>query len=335
MSALQQRAPYIVEGTQRGGVSSPDVVAACAAGEAIEKNFITSIMNPNIPTELYRSFIAICDNGSFTRAANILTLTQPAISAQMKRLQKILGGDLFVKKGQGVGPTTLGSMVEGYARRVLALNDQVCAIAGRVPKGETMYIGIQSIFVRTVLSSLVSQLPTASVAGYRFICGNAPYLAEKLKSGYVDMVFMLAPSESRRNQIAEWREKLIWVRAAHLSVPDDEPIPYLSREEGFIDKKVLDIFEDNDVPYRIVFSAVDLWNLSAAAEAGVGVMVTLERARLHMSESLIIAQDRALPKLPELRAGIFYKEGFDFKRNKSIVDAFVSAVRPDGLSASH
>jgi DNA-binding transcriptional LysR family regulator len=290
-------------------------------------------MNANIPTELYRSFVAICDCGSFTKAANALGLTQPAISAQMKRLQKILGGDLFVKKGQGVGPTALGSMVESYARRVLALNDQVCAIAGRVPKGETVYIGIQSVFVRSVLSALVGQLPTASVAGYRFICGNAPYLAEKLKSGYIDLVFMLSQSDSRRNQIAEWREKLIWVRAAQLAVRDDEPVPYLSREEGFIDRKVLDTFEDNNVPYRIVFSAIDLWNLAAAAEAGVGVLVTLERAKVHMSESLIVAYDRVLPKLPELRAGIFCKEGFDLKRNKPLVEAFVSAVRPDGPAA--
>jgi DNA-binding transcriptional LysR family regulator len=298
-------------------------------------HFTISIMNPNIPTELFRSFIAICDHGSFTKAARELRLTQPAISAQMKRLQKVLGGDLFIKKGQGVGPTTLGSMVESYARRVLALNDQVIAIAGRVPKGETIYIGIQSIFVRTVLSSLVSKLPAANSAGYRFICGNAPYLADKLKSGYVDLVLMFVQSDSRRNLVAEWDEKLIWVHAAHFPVLNDEPIPYISREEGFIDRKVLDLLEDGNVPYRIVFSAVDLWNLAAAAEAGVGVLVTLDRVRDYMSSSLVAATERVLPKLPDLRAGVFYKEGFDLKRNKSLVDAFVSAVRPGNFSASH
>jgi len=300
-----------------------------------QSNFTILIMNPNIPTELFRSFIAICDHGSFTKAAHELKLTQPAISAQMKRLQTMLGGNLFIKRGQGVGPTTLGSMVESYARRVLTLNDQVIAIAGRVPKGETAYIGIQSIFVPAVLSSVVSKLPTSNVAGYRFICGNAPYLAEKLKAGYVDLVFMLAQSDSRRNLVAEWDEKLIWVRAAHLPMSDDEPIPYISREEGFIDRKVLDLLEDSNVPYRIVFSAVDLWNLAAAAEAGVGVLVMLDRVRGHMSDSLVVASEPVLPKLPDLQAGVFYKEGFDLKHNKPLVDAFVSAVRPAIPSASH
>jgi DNA-binding transcriptional LysR family regulator len=292
-------------------------------------------MNPNIPTELFRSFVAICDHGSFTKAAHELKLTQPAISAQMKRLQRMLGGDLFLKKGQGLGPTALGSMVESYARRVLTLNDQVIAFAGRVPKGETVYIGIQSIFVRTVLSNVVGRLPKSSVAGYRFICGNAPYLAENLNSGYVDLVLMFAQSETRRNLIDEWLEKLVWVHAPHFSVPSDEPIPYLSREEGFLDRMVLDLFQDSNVPYRIVFiiSAVDLWNLAAAAEAGIGVLVTLDRLKSDMAGSLVVSSERVLPKLPVMRAGVFHKEGFDLTRNQPLVDAFVTAVRPDGPTA--
>jgi len=285
-------------------------------------------MNPNIPTELFRSFVAICDQGSFTKAAHELKLTQPAISAQMKRLQKMLGGNLFLKKGQGVGPTTLGSVVESYARRVLTLNDQVIAIAGRVPKGETLYIGVQSLFVRAVLTNVVGKLPTAGIAGFRFICGNAQYLVEKLNSGYVDLVLMFSQSDARRNLITEWAEKLVWVRAQHCPLRDDEPIPYLSREAGYIDRRVLDLFEDSNVPYRIVFSAVDLWNLAAAAEAGLGVMVTLDRVKFEVSPNLVIANERILPRLPELRAGVFHKEGFDLKRNKSLVDAFVLAVQP-------
>ncbi|HEV2100630.1 MAG TPA: LysR family transcriptional regulator [Stellaceae bacterium] len=281
-----------------------------------------------IPTELLRSFIAISEHGSFTKAAQELNLTQPAISAQMKRLQQMLGGDLLVKKGQGIGLTELGSIIESYARRVLALNDQIIAIAGRVPKGKTLYIGIQSMFVRSVLSHVVRKLPGADKGSYRFISGNAIYLAENLRSGYLDLVFMLVQSGSRRGLVVDWPEKLAWVHAPHFVVPDDAPIPYLSRHEGYIDRKVLDLFEESNVPYRIAFSTVDLWNLAAAAEAGVGVLVTLDRLKSDLSRSLVIAKNEILPKLPELRAGVFFKEGFDVERNQAIVQAFVSAVRP-------
>lgn len=282
----------------------------------------------NIPTELFRSFLAISEYGSFTKAAEDLRLTQPAISAQMKRLQQLLGGDLLVKKAQGVGLTELGSIVESYARRVLALNDQVIGIAGKDPKCETRHIGIQNIFVRTVLPRVVGKLPDASTASYRFISGNAPYIAEKLRAGYVDLAVMFVQSEGRRGLITEWRERLAWMHAPHFAVPDDEPIPYLSREGGYIDRKVLELLDECGAPYRIAFSSVDPWSLAAAAEAGLGVLVMLDRGRLDLSRSLVVAESNILPKLPEMRAGVYFKEGFDIDRNQELAKTFASAVQP-------
>jgi DNA-binding transcriptional LysR family regulator len=285
----------------------------------------------NIPVVLLRSFISISGHGSFTKAGEELDLTQPAISAQIKRLQKLVGGDLFFKKAQGVGLTKLGSMVESYARRILALNDQIIAIAGQEPKHETICLGIQNIFARTVLADVVSKVPSAG--HYRFVCGSAPLLAEKLKDGYVDLVFMLAQTESRRNVVAEWNEQIVWGRAVdQFPVVENEPIPFVGREEGFIDRKVMDALDDREVPYTIVFNAGDLTALAAAVEAGIGVMVAPKRA---VPASLIAAKDRILPRLPELRSAVFHKEGFDVKRHQALVDAFVSAVGPpDGQSRS-
>jgi DNA-binding transcriptional LysR family regulator len=200
-----------------------------------------------------------------------------------------------------------------------------------VPKGETLYIGIQSIFVRSVLSDVVRKLPGANKGRYRFISGNANFLAENLRSGYLDLVFMLVQSESRRGRVADWPEKMIWVHAPHFVVPNDAPIPYLSRHEGYMDRKVLDLLDETNVPYRIAFSAVDLWNLAAAAEAGVGVLATLDRVKSELSRTLVVGTDKILPQLPELRAGVFFKEGFDAERNQAIVQAFVSAVRPRSI----
>ena len=95
----------------------------------------------NIPITLYRSFVAISELGSFTEAAEKLNLTQSAISVQMRRLQQLVGGDLFVKQALGVGLSELGSMVEDYARRILILNDQVMAMAGRASQKETIHLG--------------------------------------------------------------------------------------------------------------------------------------------------------------------------------------------------
>jgi len=283
----------------------------------------------NIPVVLLRSFISISGHGSFTKAAEELNLTQPAISAQIKRLQQLVGGDLFFKKAQGVGLTELGTKVEGYARRILALNDQIIAIAGHAPARETIHIGIQNIFAGHVLADVVHEMP--QTGHYRFVCGSAPFLAEKLKAGYVDLVFMLAQTESRRNVLAEWNEPIVWGRAPHVfPVAENEPIPFVGREEGFIDRKVMDALDELDVPYKLVFYAGDLSALAAAVEAGIGLMVAPKRA---LPGSLMVARERMLPRLPELRSAVFHKEGFDVKRHRALVDAFIAAVSPQGSAA--
>src|ERR1700745_1591168 len=52
---------------------------------------------PNIPTELLRTFVAVVDLRGFTKAAQALGFTQPAVSAQIKRLQSLLGRGLLDK----------------------------------------------------------------------------------------------------------------------------------------------------------------------------------------------------------------------------------------------
>jgi len=88
----------------------------------------------HIPIELLRTFVAIADLGNFTKAAQELELTQPAISAQMKRLQQLMGGEIFVKSPTGFSVSAKGTMLEVYARRILALNDQIMAFAGAAPE---------------------------------------------------------------------------------------------------------------------------------------------------------------------------------------------------------
>ena len=84
----------------------------------------------DIPIELLRSFVTINDLGSYTKAADELHLTQGAISAQMRRLQQLVGGTVFNKGPLGSGLTDRGKFLDTYARRILALNDQIMAYAG-------------------------------------------------------------------------------------------------------------------------------------------------------------------------------------------------------------
>jgi DNA-binding transcriptional LysR family regulator len=71
-----------------------------------------------------RSFVAVADTGGITRAANLLNLTQSAVSMQMRRLEDSLGQPMLEKVGRGIALTPAGDQLLGYERRMLSLNDE-------------------------------------------------------------------------------------------------------------------------------------------------------------------------------------------------------------------
>ena len=151
----------------------------------------------------------------------------------------------------------------------------------------------------------------------------------KLRAGYVDLALMLHPTDLRRNVLAEWTEKMVFVKAPNLRpLAENEPIPLINREAGLFARKVMKVLDEHGVPYRIVFGATDMGTLVTAAEVGMGLLVAPERVVRSLSDVLVVAEDDILPEIPEMRAGVFHREGFDLKRHRQLIEAFLSVVRP-------
>src|SRR5262245_53939617 len=68
---------------------------------------------------------AVADAGSLTRAATALGLSQPSLTAQLQRIERMLGGALFVRHRAGASPTALGELVVARARELLPQLDSV------------------------------------------------------------------------------------------------------------------------------------------------------------------------------------------------------------------
>ena len=145
----------------------------------------------NIPTDLLRTLVAVVDLRSFTKAAASLGVTQPAVSAQIKRLQFLLGGDLFDRSAQGVSLTPQGEMVVGYARRLLSINDQIVRLGGASPRPELVIrVGTPSDYRRldrcpARLARFRERWPDV-----RFIVRTDYYepLVRELRSGDLDLL---------------------------------------------------------------------------------------------------------------------------------------------------
>ncbi len=71
-----------------------------------------------------KHFLAVADQRSFTRAAERIFRTQPALSQSIKKLETELGASLFVRDNGDVSLTGAGSLLEDYAHRMLKLHDE-------------------------------------------------------------------------------------------------------------------------------------------------------------------------------------------------------------------
>src|SRR5947199_7321825 len=85
------------------------------------------VMNSLLDVDQLRTFLAIVETGSFTRAAEIVHKTQSAVSMQMKRLEERLERPIFARDGRASKLTEDGDRLLDYARRIVKLNVEALA----------------------------------------------------------------------------------------------------------------------------------------------------------------------------------------------------------------
>lgn len=105
-----------------------------------------------------RALCAVADQGSFAAAADFLGLTQPALSMQLSRLESEAGFPLFLKTGRRKILGSEGTVVLGYARRILAefraLEDELSAFRGL--GAGTLTLAASDTVVRQLLADPVA-----------------------------------------------------------------------------------------------------------------------------------------------------------------------------------
>src|SRR6476659_10700830 len=87
-------------------------------------------------TKQLAAFIAVVERRSFSQAADQLGVTQPAVSLQIRSLEKRLGLQLLDRSGRRVEPTEAGRRLYRSAQRLLALEEQLLAELGEEVEGE-------------------------------------------------------------------------------------------------------------------------------------------------------------------------------------------------------
>ncbi len=284
----------------------------------------TNIVSATLEIDLLRSFTAIAQAGSLSRAAQRIARTQSALSQQMKRLEEIVEQPLFQRTGRGVVLTGSGERLLGHAQRILRAHDEAMAdMLGRGLSG-TIRFGCPDDYAAAFLPHLLREFAVVHPhAQVEVICEPTPRLLEQLSRHALDLALISLPDGVDTPNVIR-REALVWIGSPGLdgvlSNPD-EPLPLALSDSDTLDHiAACDALSKAGRAYRIAYASSNLAGLTALARSGQAFAVMTQTA---VPPDLRIVTADTLPTLPSV--GITVK--FDRARPSHLSVAFADQIR--------
>jgi DNA-binding transcriptional LysR family regulator len=233
---------------------------------------------------LLSTFLTVLDAGRISAAAKLVHLSQPAVTAQVRKLEDAIGAALFVRSAHGVTPTAAALRLAGYAREVRRLLDEaVSDVAGEDAHAGPLVVAASTTIAAHVLPPLLAQFRAVHPAiPIRVHVGNTEHIVGEVRARRVPLGLVEGHARAsgvRLEPFADDEIVLVTGRDAPFGVRrarDLEAVPLLWREAGSGTRAVVEraLREAGVRRRRVRDLDVELGSTEAvigAAAAGLGV----------------------------------------------------------------
>ncbi|MBI4687393.1 MAG: LysR family transcriptional regulator [Nitrospirae bacterium] len=234
-------------------------------------------------------FCTVVETKSFSKASEIIRLTQPAVSLQIQALEETYGTKLFNRSGCLITMTPAGETLYRYAKEISALysdaEKEIGKLTGHV-KG-AIILGASSTIGNYVMPSVISdfrkKFPTVKV---HLLIGNSKSIVEYLAGGGIDVGFI----EGEVNKQKLVAEKIIsdemvliisanhpWIKRHNVPVSELSKEPFILREEGSGTRQMIEKYlaKHNVLPQSIKIALImgSTESIKSAVENGLGISI--------------------------------------------------------------
>src|SRR4051794_3120768 len=268
-----------------------------------------------------RTFVAIADAGSFTRAADVVHKTQSAVSMQMKRLEERVGRAVFERDGRLTRLSEDGERLLDYARRIVRLNAECVASFNEADLTGRGRLGLPDDYAECYLPEILARFSRSnSRAEVTVVCEPTPNLLERVQNGDVDLAIITHVDRRGPSEIVRV-EQLLWVTSARHAVHEETPIPLaLGRPNCGWRHSATEALESADRAFRILYVSWHSTAVGAAVMAGLAVSVLPESAvRPGMR---ILGPTDGFPALPSCKIGLMR----NWRERTSLTDALADLI---------
>jgi DNA-binding transcriptional LysR family regulator len=249
-----------------------------------------------------KTFVAIAETGSFTRASEVVFKTQSAVSMQMRRLEERIGKAIFSRDGRASKLTEDGERLLSYARRMVRLSDETVAAFDEAELSGTVRLGLPDDYADRFLPEVLARFsrsnPRVEVA---VVCEPSTELLKLARTGDVDLAIVTycgeGPVEIMR------KEPLLWVTSAQHGAAEQDVLPLaLFKPPCIWRNSAVEALTNSGRKFRVLYQSANAGAISAAVLAGLAVTVLAESAlRPGMR---VLGEADGFPRLPSCEIGI-------------------------------
>ncbi len=284
----------------------------------------------NLPTDLLRTLITAIDLGGYTRAAEVLGRSQPAVSLQMQRLENLLGNKLIIQSGREMKLTEDGKALAVIARQILRLNDMAVGQFERARVHDAVRVGLPIDFaVGQLQRGLTAYAQLSETVRLEIHCDLSRVLLERLHRDEIDLTVALFPGGDQQYLVQQWQEQPVWVAREDFSIARGEPVPLVTHPEGCeYRNRMTAALTGKRRDWRIAYSSPGIGGVQRAVLDGLGVSALTQPTLLPGMQVLQPAD--GFPQLAPLHIGLFYKHSRLARPGHAVASHLIELVDATG-----
>ncbi|ETR77128.1 LysR family transcriptional regulator [Afipia sp. P52-10] len=286
-----------------------------------------------------RTFLDVLELGSFSAAAERLSLTQPAVSLQIRQLEQRLGVRLIERIGRRAQPTAAGAALAGYASEIDALSARAIEEVARHAKGVAGRVRIGTgataciFLLPPILRDLRRKFPALQIT---VSTGNTADIVKAVDENSIDVALVTLPAAGRMLEITPvLDDEFVVIAPRTMQLPQRltpqalAALPILLFEPGGNTRRISDDwFRQSGIALKPVMSLGSVEAIKELVRAGLGCAVlpgmAVQQAK-HRKELIV----RPLtPKLHRTLALVIRRDKPLHRGLKDVVLALKNVARP-------
>jgi DNA-binding transcriptional LysR family regulator len=261
-------------------------------------------MARNIDVGLLRAFSTVVETGSVTEAAGALSLTQAAVSQQIKRLEELFGRPMFDRRQRKLVLSRDGERLLTFAQRLIAMNDETWRTMSAPAFDGEVRLGVPydlvARFMPTTLRMFDTLFPNVRVS---LMTSTSRILCDALQRGELDLTLATEVTRPARAE-SLLVDQLVWVGAKDGEAHKHDPLPVsLGAETCAFRPYALSALAKWNRRWRPVSESNSLEPMIATLQADLAVAPLLSTT---VPRSLqVLADDLDLPRLPMCHVNLY------------------------------